>query len=159
MALDDSLKGFAVTFRHDAPQAGDDRLPGAQDAGLPALPRPPPPVAARQRPREVRRLLALRGRLPGRLHPGGGRGEHARAPRLVGRALRAHLRDQHGALHLLRLLRGRVPLRRDHARERVRDVRAHPRRTSSTTRRCCWRPTPSRCPCAPRSPSRVPSRG
>ena len=51
-----------------------------------------------------------------------------RAPRLAGRALRAHLRDQHGALHLLRLLRDRVPVRRDHARQRLRALRALARR-------------------------------
>src|SRR5581483_10195238 len=43
-------------------------------------------------------------------------------------ALRAHLRDQPQPLHLLRLLRARVPVRRDHARERVRALRAQPRR-------------------------------
>src|SRR5204863_9269164 len=31
-------------------------------------------------------------------------------------------RDQHEPLHLLRLLRARVPVRRDHARQRVRDL-------------------------------------
>ena len=75
-----------------------------------------------ERAREVRRLLALRGRLPGGLHPGRPGGEHRREPRLRGRALRAHLRDQPLALHLLRLLRARLPVRRDHARQRVRDL-------------------------------------
>ena len=88
---------------------------------LSALPWPPSPAHARERPREVRRLLALRRRVPGGLHPGRRRGEHGREPRLRRRALRAHLRDQHEPLHLLRLLRARVPVRRDHARERVRD--------------------------------------
>ena len=123
--LDDSLKGFAVTFRQMLRKPETIGYPEQQDPGLPALPRPPPPVALRERAGEVRRLLAVRGGLPGRLHPGGGRGEHAREPRLAGRALRAHLRDQHGPLHLLRLLRGGVPLRRHHARGRVRDERAH----------------------------------
>ncbi len=50
------------------------------------------------------------------------------APRLAGRALRAHLRDQHGALHLLRLLRDRVPVRCDHARQRLRALGAVARR-------------------------------
>src|SRR5207244_3564252 len=66
--------------------------------------------------------------VPGRLHPRRGGREHARQPRLGGRALRAHLRDQHEPLHLLRLLRARVPLRRDHARERVRDLGVRARR-------------------------------
>ena len=44
------------------------------------------------------------------------------------RALCAHLRDQHEPLHLLRLLRARVPVRRDHARQRVRDLRVLARR-------------------------------
>ena len=71
-------------------------VPGVQAAGLPALPRPPPPAHARERAREVRRLLALRRRVPRRLHPRRRRGEHRREPRLGRRALRAHLRDQHG---------------------------------------------------------------
>ena len=54
--------------------------------------------------------------------------EHARQPRLGRRALRAHLRDQPEPLHLLRLLRARVPVRRDHARQRVRDLGVQPRR-------------------------------
>ena len=103
-------------------------VPGVQAAGLPALPRPPPAAPARERAREVRRLLALRRRLPGRLHPRRRRREHRREPRLGRRALRAHLRDQHEPLHLLRLLRARLPVRRDHARERVRDLRVQPRR-------------------------------
>ena len=92
-----------------------DPVPRAEGAGLPPLPRPPqaPPLRG-HRPREVRRLLAVRRRLPGRLHPRRRRREHARGPRLGRRALRRRLRDQHEPLHLLRLLRGRVPVRRDH---------------------------------------------
>src|SRR5262249_3283442 len=44
-------------------------------------------------------------------------------------AVRAHLRDQHEPLHLLRLLRARVPVRRDHARQRVRDLGVLARRS------------------------------
>ena len=77
-------------------------------------------------PREVRRLLALRRRLPGRLHPRRRGREHAREPRLGRRALRRRLRDQPQPLHLLRLLRGRLPVRRDHHGPRLRDVRLHP---------------------------------
>ena len=62
---------------------------------------------------EVRRLLALRRRLPGRLHPRARGGQRPGAPGLDWRALRRRLRDQHDPLHLLRLLRGRVPVRRD----------------------------------------------
>ena len=83
---------------------------------------------ARERAREVRRLLALRRRLPGRLHPRRRGREHRRQPRLGRRALRAHLRDQHEPLHLLRLLRARLPVRRDHARQRVRALRVLARR-------------------------------
>src|SRR5205085_4752535 len=97
-------------------------------ARLPALPGTTPAVAARERAREVRRLLALRSRLPCGLHPGRRGREHARQPRLAGRALRANLRDQHEPLHLLRLLRARLPVRRDHARQRVRDLGVLPRR-------------------------------
>ena len=42
----------------------------------------------------------------------------------AGERYAADLRDQHGALHLLRLLRDRVPVRRDHARQRLRALRA-----------------------------------
>src|SRR5207244_12241239 len=45
-----------------------------------------------------------------------------------GRALRGELTDQPEPLLLLRLLRARLPLRRDHARLRVRDLRVLPRR-------------------------------
>ena len=47
-------------------------------------------------------------------------------PRQRRRALRRRLRDQPLALHLLRLLRGRVPVRRDHDGPRLRDVRLQP---------------------------------
>src|SRR5439155_15102911 len=103
-------------------------VPGVQAAGLPALSWTPPPASARKRAREVRRLLALRGGLSRRLHPGRGGREHAGEPRLPRRALRAHLRDQYEPLHLLRLLRACVPVRRDHARQRIRDLRVLPRR-------------------------------
>ena len=63
------LKGFAVTFRHLLPQAGHGAVPRVQATRVPALPRTPPPAPARERAREVHRLLALRRRLPGRLHP------------------------------------------------------------------------------------------
>ena len=101
-------------------------VPRAEGAGLPALPR-----QAQAQPlrglgaREVRRLLAVRRRLPGRLHPRRRRREHARQPGVRRRALRRGLRDQHAALHLLRLLRGRVPVRRDHDGSRLRAVRLH----------------------------------
>ena len=63
-------------------RAGHDRVPGGEDAGLPALPRPPQAAPLRgHRAREVRRLLAVRGRLPGRVHPRGRGREHARATR------------------------------------------------------------------------------
>src|SRR6185503_10444421 len=53
---------------------------------------------------------------------------HPGQPRLGRRALRADLRDQHEPLHLLRLLRARLPVRRDHARQRLRALRVPPRR-------------------------------
>ena len=123
-----TLKGFGVTFKHIFTQADHAAVPGVQAARLPALPRPAPPPPSRERAREVRRLLALRGRVPVRLHPRRRRREHRRAPRLRRRAVRAHLRDQPLALHLLRLLRARLPVRRDHARQRVRALRVLARR-------------------------------
>src|SRR5262249_51942131 len=110
------------------PQADHAAVPGVQAAGVPALPRPPPAEPARERAREVRRLLALRSRLPGGLHSRRRRREHTGQPGVSRRALRAHLRDQHVALHFLWLLRARLPVRRDHARQRVRDLRVQPRR-------------------------------
>ena len=53
----------------DLQEADHAAVPGVQAAGLPALPRPAPALDARERAREVRRLLALRGGVPGRLHP------------------------------------------------------------------------------------------
>ena len=112
----------------DLQQADHAAVPGVQAAGVPAVPWPSPAARARERPREVRRLLALRRRVPRRLHPRRPGGEHAGQPRLGRRALRADLRDQHEPLHLLRLLRARLPVRRDHARQRVRDLRVLARR-------------------------------
>ena len=114
---------------------------------------------ARERAREVRRLLALRRRLPGRLHPRRRRREHRREPRLGRRALRAHLRDQPQPLHLLRLLRARLPVRRDHARQRVRDLGVQPRRPdlheghAARARRSSGCPSPTRRSTTRRSPT------
>ena len=62
----------------DLQEADHAGVPGVQAAGLSALPRPPQAAHARERAREVRRLLALRRRLPGRLHPRRPGREHAR---------------------------------------------------------------------------------
>ena len=125
----ETLRGLKTTFARDLRGAADDPVPGGEDAGLPALPRPPQAAPVRgHRPREVRRLLAVRRRLPGRLHPRRRRREHAGEPRLGRRALRRRLRDQPEPLHLLRLLRDRLPVRRDHDGPRLRDVRLHPLR-------------------------------
>ena len=73
--------------RHLPPavQEADHRpVPRGRTAGLPALPRAPPAPPARERPGEVRRLLALRGRVPVGLHPRRGRRERAGQPRLPG---------------------------------------------------------------------------
>ena len=109
-------KGLKMTFGRMRRGPDDDQLPRGEDAGLPALPRAPqaPPLRGHGAG-EVRRLLAVRGGLPGGLHPRGGGREHAGEPRQRRRALRRGVRDQPVALHLLRLLRDRVPVRRDHA--------------------------------------------
>ena len=62
----------------DLQEADHAGVPGVQAAGLSALPRPAQAAHARERAREVRRLLALRRRLPGRLHPRRPGREHAR---------------------------------------------------------------------------------
>src|SRR5688572_27904095 len=121
LALDGHDQGVRRDLPADLPETDHAAVPRVQAAGVSAFPRSAPALETRERPREVCRLLALRGRVPRGLHPGGRRGEHCREPRLGRRALCAHLRDQHEPLHLLRLLRARVSLRRDHARQRVRD--------------------------------------
>src|SRR4051812_15117893 len=104
-------------------------VPRGEGAGVPTLSRPPPAASLRgHRPGEVRGLLAVRGRLPRGLHSRRRRGEHAGEPRVRRRALRRCLRDQPQPLHLLRLLRGRVPVRRDHDGPRLRDERLRPLR-------------------------------
>ncbi len=125
---DRDRQGLRRHLPADLQQADHPGVPGVQAARVPALPRPPPPARARERAGEVRRLLALRRGVPGRLHPRRPGREHPRQPRLGRRALCAHLRDQHEPLHLLRLLRARLPVRRDHARQRVRDLRVLARR-------------------------------
>src|SRR3954462_4024596 len=122
------VQGLRSHLQADLQEADHAAVPGVQAPGLSAVPRPAPAEAARERDGEVRRRLSLRGRLPGGLHPGGRRREHAGQPRLARRALRADLRDQPQPLHLLRLLRAGVPVRRDHARQRVRDLGVLPRR-------------------------------
>src|SRR3954469_18600784 len=122
------VQGLRSHVQADLQEADHAAVPGVQAPGLSAVPRPAPAVAARERDGEVRRLLALCGGVPGGLHPRRRRREHAGQPRLGRRALRADLRDQPQPLHLLRLLRARVPVRRDHARQRVRDLGAQPRR-------------------------------
>ena len=89
----DSFRGFGVTLSRSSRSRSPSSTP-VQAARLPAVPRPPPALAARERPREVRRLLALCRRVPRRLHPRRRGGEHRRHPRLGRRAVRAHLRDQ-----------------------------------------------------------------
>jgi NADH-quinone oxidoreductase subunit H len=119
---------------HDVPSDprghGDCAVPRGEDARVSALSRAPQASPLRRhRSREVRGLLAVRRRLPGGLHPRRGRREHAREPRVGWRALRGGVRDQHVALHFLRLLRGRVPVRRDHDGPRLRAVGLRPLRS------------------------------
>ena len=64
-----TLEGLRRDAEAGLQEADHAAVPGVQAAGLPALPRPAPPAPARERAREVRRLLALRRRVPGRLHP------------------------------------------------------------------------------------------
>jgi NADH-quinone oxidoreductase subunit I len=63
---------------------------------------------------------------------------------LAGRALRQHLRDQHDALHLLRLLRRRLPDRGDRAGRRLRAVLTSTATTRSTPRKFLLDPVPDR---------------
>ena len=78
-AFGETLRGLRTTFGRVLEGPGHDPVPGGEDAGLPALPRPPQAASLRGHgPREVRRLLALRRRLPGRLHPRGRGRERSR---------------------------------------------------------------------------------
>src|SRR4051812_21211664 len=103
-------------------------------------------------------MLAVRGGLPGRLHPGGGRREHARGALLGRRALRAHLRDQHEPLHLLRLLRAGLPVRRDHARHDY-ELAEMSRDALVYTKQMLLEPSPEarRTPVAPVDPYDIPA--
>ncbi len=124
----ETFKGFGVTFKQIFKKPITQQYPEYKRPVYPRFRGRHRLHLVRERAGEVRRLLALRGRVPGGLHPGRRRREHAGQPRLGRRALRADLRDQPQPLHLLRLLRARVPVRRDHARQRVRDLGAQPRR-------------------------------
>ncbi len=118
------LKGFAVTLRHLFRRPVTQAYPEVKRAVYPRfrgrhrLHRHPNglekcigcSLCAAACPADCIRVVAAR--------------ERARRARLPRRALRAHLRDQHGALHLLRLLRAGLPVRRHHARQRLRALRA-----------------------------------
>ena len=125
----ETLRGLKTTMARMVEGPKTVQYPEEKTPVYPALPRPPqaPPVRGHG-PREVRRLLALRRRVSCGLHPRRRRRERPRRPRLGRRALRVCLRDQPRALHLLRLLRGRLPVRRDHDGPRLRDGRLQPRR-------------------------------
>ena len=83
-AFGETLRGLKTTFARIVEGADDDPVPRGEGPGLPALPRAPPAAPLRGHgPGEVRRLLAVRRRLPGRLHPRRRRREHAREPRVA----------------------------------------------------------------------------
>ena len=85
----ETARGLMTTFGRLTEKGVTRSVPGGEDARVPALSRPAQAAPLRgHRPGEVRRLLALRGRLPGRLHPRGRGREHSREPRLRRRALR-----------------------------------------------------------------------
>ena len=81
----DSVKGFGVTFKQIFKKPITQQYPEYKRPVYPRFRGRHRLHRARERAREVRRLLALRGGLPGRLHPRRRRREHARQPRL-GRA-------------------------------------------------------------------------
>ena len=80
-----TLKGFGVTFKHIFRKPITQQYPEEKRPVYPRFRGRHKLHRHDERAREVRRLLALRRRLPGRLHPRGRRREHRRAPRL-GRA-------------------------------------------------------------------------
>ena len=99
--------GFATTLQAHLQEADHRQLPGPEDSRVPEVARQAGADARRERAREVRRLRAVRGGLPGRRHlPRGGGERRQRAGRP---ALRRGLPDPQDALHLLRLLRRGLP--------------------------------------------------
>ena len=114
-------KGMGITFK-EMMSAHHHRGLSGRAAEVPgALSRRPRAAARRKRPGEVRRLLPVRGGVPGRVHLHRGGREHRRAPHQRRRALRQGLQHRLQPLHLLRLLRGSLPHRRHHPRPRLRD--------------------------------------
>ena len=71
-----TLKGFGVTFKQIFKKPITQQYPEYKRPVYPRFRGRHRLWTARERPREVRRLLALRGRLPGRLHPRRRRREH-----------------------------------------------------------------------------------
>ena len=65
----DSVKGFGVTFKQIFKKPITQQYPEYKRPVYPRFRGRHRLHAARERAREVRRLLALRGGLPGRLHP------------------------------------------------------------------------------------------
>ena len=127
MGLADSAKGFGVTFLQHV-RAGDAAVPGGQAPGLPAASAAAIGCTAT---RMVSRTAsgARCARRPAR--PTASVSSPTTTPMrgaLRRRALRPDLRDQHDALHLLRLLRTGMPGRRDYARPRLRVGGHEPRR-------------------------------
>ena len=90
-AASTSSKGFGVTFRQIFQKPITQQYPEFKRPVYPRFRGRHRLHRARERAREVRRLLALRRRLPGRLHPRRRGREHAGQPRLGRRALRARI--------------------------------------------------------------------
>ena len=108
----------------------DHRVPGEEADRLEPLPRHPRPHRARGRHAQVRRLLHVRDRLPGRVHL-------HRVGRAAGeddREVPDPLRDRPPPLRLLRLLRRRLPGGGDHHEPRERPRGHHPRRAGHRPR-------------------------
>ena len=82
------LIGFATTFKHMFKKPNTVNYPAREGAGVPEVPRQAGADARRERPREVRRVRAVRRRVPGGRHlpRAGGERRHACRP---GRATRS----------------------------------------------------------------------
>ena len=76
------IVGFSTTFKHIFKKPITVNYPDAEDPGVPEVPRQAGADAGRERPREVRRLRPVLGRVPGRrdLPRGGGERRHASRP-------------------------------------------------------------------------------
>ena len=135
----DSLKGFAVTFRQIFKKPITQQYPEYKRPVYPRFRGRHRSLAPRERPREVRGLLALRGGGLARPIASGSsptRTQRTTASRRAS-AMHAFTRSTSRAASSAAIGRARVPVRRDHARRPSTSSPSTRATTSSTRRTCC----------------------